>query len=174
MGLFENLDHFQILEQGSIIFFIHGTKIWCKVPHTIQGVGNTWMKVTEKSPPSQGYILMMVGEMGLTNYYIEEWFVEWSGKKSKQGKKIRAVGANWKENHHSNSFVGLHNDIRVSSEIFLKQQNKSNSQNETEDPTTSFSLFSTSNHISWIVLIFPVKKERSSQYDILSAHFTSR
>ena len=97
MGLFENLDHFQILEQGSIIFFIHGTKLWCKVSHTIQGVGNTWMKVTEKSAPSQGYTLMVVGEMGLTNYYIEEWFVEWSGKKSKQGKKIKAVGANWKE-----------------------------------------------------------------------------
>ena len=29
------------------------------------------MKVTEKSPPSQGYTLMVVGEMGLTNYYIE-------------------------------------------------------------------------------------------------------
>ena len=73
------------------------------------------------------------------------------GKKSKQGQGKKGKG-NWgklkrKENHHSNSSVGLHN-IRVTNEIFVKQQNKCNSQNETEDPTTSFSLFSKSNHIS--------------------------
>ena len=72
--------------------------------------------------------------------------------------------------------MGLHNDIRVSNEIFVKQQNKSNSQNETEDHTTSFSLILKSNHISWIVLILPVKNKGqvNMTFFLLISHLGSK
>lgn len=179
MGLFENLDHFQILEQGSIMGYFLS---WDK--NLMQNTTYYWRcrKYTNESNWEITSLSRLYTNGGWGNgtdqllYWRMISGMKWEKNQNRvRVKKKKAVGINWKERRiitviHLWDYIISESPTR----LFVKQQNKFNSQNETADPTTSFSLFSKSNHISWIVLILPVKKGRSSQGDILSAHFTFR